>query len=215
MPKVTNLSNRGDVVIPKIVDLSYDTAKQLLYNDGLRISVREKAYDEHKEVNTILTQDPLAGKKVKRGRHLFVTVSKGKEAAQIPEVMKLSEGPAKSALRSVGFDNIKVDYVYSGNVPRNSAVFTRPKAGTSTSREVDVRLYLSKGARPTHATVPNIVGEMLSTAKRQVRKDGLVVGTITYDRSSVMGAGRIVSQSLTPGSSVKLESRVNLVVSAK
>ena len=40
-----------------------------------------------------------------------------------------------------------------------------PASGTTISREMEVDLYVSKGPRPTHAEVPNLVGESIGSAK--------------------------------------------------
>lgn len=213
MPNVTNLSNKGEVEVPVIKGLDNKVASQKLYNLGLRLMVSGKEYDEEVGEGTILSQDPLAGKKVKRGRHISVILSRGSEVGEIPSVKTLSEGPAKTALRKSGFSNIVVKNVYNSSIDKGNTIGTIPEWGVKTSRTADLTLLISKGEKPTHTTVPNLVGEMLSTSRERIDSVGLFIGHISYEKSTIMGPGHIINQSIAPGTSVKLESKVDIVVS--
>lgn len=213
MPGVTNLNNKGEVKVPAITGLSYKEASQKLYDLGLRIIVGEKEYDAVVPNESIISQEPLAGETVKKGRHIYVVQSKGNEVDTLPKVKELLEGPAKSMLRKAGFYEITVKSKFSDKIEQNRVIGTKPDGGTVTSRAAEVVLLVSKGEKPTHATVPSLVGEMLSVARTRLDSAGLLVGKIEYKKSSVMGPGQIISQDVAPGSSVKLERKVGLVVS--
>jgi len=124
----------------------------------------------------------------------------------------LAEGPARSALRQAGFENNSSRAVFNEKIPLNSAIDTDPPSGTRTSREAPLVLYMSRGQTPTHANVPNIVGEMLSQARATVEGRSLRLGRIRYEKSSVMSVGQVISQSLSPGSDVPLESSIDVIV---
>lgn len=215
MPQFTDLQNKNDVVVPSIVNLDVDSAAQTAYDLGLRIIRKEKEYSDDLPLNSIISQDPEAGESVKKGRHIFVVLSNGSEVAEIPNIAKLAEGPAKSALRQAGFENISTIFRYDARISPQSAIETEPVAGTRTSRDIPVRLYLSKGQRPTHSTVPNLVGEMLSDAQTIIEERNLKLGRVKTEENSVMSAGQIISQSLTPGADVPLESVIDVVVAAE
>ena len=214
MPRVTNLQNRGDVIIPSVIGLSIKDASDLLYDKGLFLSEDTTEYSD-KPLKEILRQSPQEGKKVKSGHHVFVTSSKGPEAAIIPSLLKLSEGPAKSKLRKAGFSDIKVYQKYNATVPKGNAVKTIPPSPLHTSREGKILLFISKGPEPTSTVVPSLVGEMLSDATNKLVEAELVVGKISYSSGSGMAPGQIIRQSAAPGSNISLRSKVNLVVSAE
>ncbi len=215
MPRVTGMNNKGEVIIPHITGKSISDAKKDAYDLGLRISEGDREYNDTAAVGQILAQEPEEGAIVKKGRHIFVVTSKGAEVDTVPDVSGMFEGPAKRALRKSGFGNISVRSLYSGSVDQNMSISTEPKKKTITSREAKITLYLSKGVRPTHSMVPNMIGEMLSKARADLADANLRVGTVKYEVSSVMGPGQVISQSAASGARITLESRVNLVVSKK
>jgi len=91
---------------------------------------------------------------------------------------------------------------------------TNPPRGTIISREVCVEITVSKGPKPTHAEVPNVIGETLSDAKRLVEESGLNVGKVEYRMNTPTRPGTVISQSVSPGTNAPLESAVDLVISA-
>ncbi len=214
MPNITGVSNRGVVKVPTIVDMRWEEGRQALYNVGLRLQVQSYEYNDSLENGVIISQRPQPEEKVKKGRHVFVIVSKGREVDTIPDVRNMTERIGKKVLRKAGFRNVKVCKAYSEHYDKDVIVSTKPGRGTVISREIPVEITLSKGPRPTHAVVPNVIGERLSEAKQALEENGLFVGKIEYKVNPTAQPGSVISQSISPGKNAPLESRVNLIVSA-
>ena len=66
--------------------------------------------------------------------------------------------------------------------------------------------------KPTHADTPNLIGESLLDAKK-IEDAGLKLGKLDYKSNATLSPGTVISQSVPPGSSVPLQSAVNIVVS--
>jgi serine/threonine-protein kinase len=213
MPRVVGISNRGIIDVPDLVEMHFEEARQQLYDIGLRLQVNGHEYSDSHLKGSILSQQPPAGEKVKKGRHVCVIVSDGPEVGQIPKVSNFTEAAARRALREEGFRNVSSRTVYDEKYPQNLVVETEPPGGARTSREMPVVLKISNGPRPTHADMPNVIGEMLSDAQSQILDQGLVVGRIEYRSSPSSREGSVVSQSVPPGTHVPFESSVDLVVS--
>ncbi|MFP4416634.1 MAG: PASTA domain-containing protein [Chitinispirillaceae bacterium] len=215
MPRVIGMNDKGEVTVPEISGMSWEQARKALYAVGLRLHVEEKQYSDDADVDMVLSQEPAPGTKVKKGRHIRTVLSKGNEIDTIPDVRRLSERGARNGLRDKGFTKLDVRKIYNSHIEKDLAVTTTPPTGTVISREVPVTLMISKGPRPTHAEVPNIVGDMLSEAKAKIQENGLAVGSIEYSKNSSSMPGTILSQSVSPGSTVPLESSINIVIASK
>ncbi|MFP4162380.1 MAG: PASTA domain-containing protein [Chitinispirillaceae bacterium] len=212
MPNIVGV-NRGMVEVPNIEGLPYEEGRHKLYGVGLLTEVRDKEFDDSIQDGSIINQYPESGSKVKKGRKVAATVSRGKEIAAIPRVKQLSERQARIEFRKYGFTLGKVKKKYSSSYPEDIVIDAYPPGGTTISRSMEVDLIVSRGSRPTHATVPNIVGESLAEAEKQIKESGLKVGKITYQNSSSLVPGTIISQSVSPGAKAPLDSHVNMVVS--
>jgi beta-lactam-binding protein with PASTA domain len=212
MPGIVH-SDRQIVTVPDLTNLEWESARQRLFNAGLRPQIRAKQYDEKVRSDYILSQQPGPGEQVKRGRMVAVTLSKGSEIGTVPDVKKISERKAVTELRKQGFLVGKRKRDYSDSLEKDMVIQVSPLPGTSISREMPVDLVISDGIKPTHADVPNLIGESLLDAKKTVEENGLLFGKIDYKNNPTLSPGTVVSQSVPPGSRVPLGSLVNVVVS--
>jgi serine/threonine-protein kinase len=214
MPRVVGISDRGIIDVPDLVGVPWEEARQKLYAVGLRLQVSSREYNDTLERGKIISQQPEPGASVKKGRQVCAIVSDGGEVAEIPQVYNLTERAARRKMRKAGFNNVIIHKEYDERKAQDLVIGTVPPSGVRTSRELPIQVRVSKGPRPTHATVPNVIGEMLSDAKAQIEEHNLSVGKIEYRQNSGARSGTIVLQSLSPGKSVPLESSINLVVAA-
>ena len=214
MPNISGVKNRGVVKVPVAVKTNWEEAKQVLYGVGLRLQVQSREYNDTISKDIIISQLPEPGENVKKGRHVFVIVSKGMEIDTVPNIIRMKERIGKNLLVSAGFSNIKVYKAYNEIVEKDHVARTVPVRGTITSRETPVEITVSKGPRPTHAEVPNVIGETLAEAKKRIEENGLFVGKIENKINASSRPGSVISQSISPGTNAPIESSINLVISA-
>jgi serine/threonine-protein kinase len=216
MPRIVHV-NRGWVTVPVLRAVPYEQARQRLYDVGLRLSVRGREYNDSVAEQCVISQEPPAGERLNTAerRGVNVVMSKGPEVARVPQVVGGFEYQAKRELRKQGFEVGGAIHRYDPKVPKDHVISVSPPAGTRISREMPVSMTVSKGPEPTEAAVPNLVGEMLSDAKKLLEENELTTGDVTYRYSATSMPGRVLSQSSPPGASIPLHSAVNLVVCAE
>jgi len=214
MPKVVGVQ-RDMVATPNVLGMAKEDARNKFFGVGLLTEERGREFDDSLPEGAIISQFPDPGEMVKKGRKIALTVSRGPEAAKIPQVRGMTERQARQELRKGGFsvgNNVK--RTFSATLPLDAVIETFPPAETVTSRAMDVDLVVSRGPKPTHAEVPNVIGESLSEAKKKLDEAGLKVGKVTYQNNPSLVPGTVVSQSSSPGARVPLESTMDIVISA-
>jgi serine/threonine-protein kinase len=93
-------SGPEQIEVPDVTGLSRDSAEQLITDAGLEPAVEESESD--KPENEVISQNPAGGTKVDRGSRVTITVSKGIEKVEVPNVEGLSPRDATASLRSAG-----------------------------------------------------------------------------------------------------------------
>jgi beta-lactam-binding protein with PASTA domain len=215
MPQIINV-DKGIVTVPKLIALSLEDAREILYASGLRANIQSREYSNTIKRDFIISQSPKAGEAIdtRERRGVMIVVSKGSEVALVPNVDKLNEYQTRREILRSGFTVGKVYYRYHKETPKDEIVNLTPLSGQTTSREVPIDILVSKGPEPTSAQMPNVIGDILSAAQKQIEDAGLTVGAITTQKNSSAASGSIISQSIAPGSSVPFGNKVNLIVSA-
>jgi eukaryotic-like serine/threonine-protein kinase len=212
MPGVVGI-DRDMKVVPSVAGLSLDQGREKLFATGLLTEIRSREYDKTVPDGNILGQTPGPGEKVKKGRRILVTVSKGKEFTLIPNVKKMTERQARIELKKNGITIGDVKKSFNNENPADAVIDAFPASGTTISRDMKVDLFISKGTKTTSAEMPNIVGESLNEAQKKIEESGLTVGKIGYKNDPSLLPGTVVAQSIYPGENVPLSTSVDMTVS--
>ncbi|MEM8904521.1 MAG: protein kinase [Actinomycetota bacterium] len=91
-----------DRVVPEVRGASVEDATNRLAEEALGIAETEPAFSETVEAGRIIDQLPLPGAQLERDGTVTVTVSKGPDRRQVPELENLTIDQARAALEEVG-----------------------------------------------------------------------------------------------------------------
>lgn len=201
------LANR--VVVPNIEQETLSDARRILREKGLKLKVVEEKYSDLYPKNTIISQDPEPGRKVKKGTEVKVVVSLGIELIEVPDVVGMDAIEAASFLGEKGLV-AESQEGYSDKVAEGLVIKQEPAAGEKVPRGSKVILVVSRGAETL--VVPDVVGLSVSEATRTLAREGFKY-SVKYQSSDVVPKGKVIRQSPPPGSEEKRSSVVTIYVS--
>lgn len=151
--------------MPDVVGQSKDKAESTLTGKGLVVTIEYKKTDSVAEGN-VISQSIAAGKDVKRGDEVVITVSSGRATVNIANVVGKSRSDAESTLKNQGF-TVTVLENYDNNVAAGKVISQSPDAGTSQLPGSTVVIYVSKGKQPVTVNF-NANGGSVSTTSKTV-----------------------------------------------
>jgi serine/threonine-protein kinase len=136
-------SGPEEVSVPSVVGLTQSSAQNALEARGLGVSIVEEESDKPK--GEVLRQNPAGGSSVSEGSTVSLTVSKGRETIEVPDVTGASSASARATLSAAGF-----------------RVQTKEKATTDQTEDGRVLQQRPPGGseRPRGSTVTIIVGRL-------------------------------------------------------
>ena len=200
-----------ETVVPEIEGKTLEEATKLLKDARLELDIDEEIASTQYEKDTIISQEPAAGRTVKKGVKVRVKVSTGiGDKISIPNVVNYEKENAKSTLEKSGFVVVFTEEE-SDTVPENTVIRQSPAAGTEAKSGDTVRLYVSGKAASEKVPVPNVIGKSLAQAKNDIEAAGLVVGNVA-EQESEQAVGTVIRQSPSGGMADK-KSAVALTVS--
>ena len=202
----------NSVSTPDVRNKTVDEAKVAIVKAGLEVGdITEVASDDVKE-KTVIDSDPKAGKKVKKGAKIDLRVSSGKKTVDMPNFVGMDEDTVRKNASKLGFKNITVEKVESGNYDTGKVVSQNIKAGTEiVPKEKELIIQVSSGKKKI--TMPNLVGEDSSNIESVLSSYGFK--NVTYkEEYSDKESGTIISQSIRTGSNiVPSEESLEIVIS--
>lgn len=202
-------SNRDDVTIINFVDTTLDEFRASEYNTLLDLQVIEE-YNSSYPAGTIIRQNPKAGRTVKEGQKITLTVSLGTQYVTVPETKNMVAEDAEQTLKDMGL-NVLQKPMQDNTVASGSVIYSSPAAGETVEGGSTVILYTSRAVAKSTVQIPSLTGKTIEDARNDVRD--LNVSIRTVDQASSEPAGTVLSQSPAAGSEVRISAVITLVVS--
>jgi beta-lactam-binding protein with PASTA domain len=161
------------VEVPELVGKSESAASAALAEVGLRIGSVGYAYSTSVQAGSITAQSPQPKTQVVVGSAVDVTVSKGEQQGQVPNVVGLAQSDAQSTLEGAGF-KVTTTKATSTAVPAGDVISQSPAAGTVVTAGSTVTIKVSTGPPDApKATVPDVVGMGFADAFNALQNAGL------------------------------------------
>jgi beta-lactam-binding protein with PASTA domain/tRNA A-37 threonylcarbamoyl transferase component Bud32 len=143
-------SGPEQINVPDVVGLTREAAETRLTRLGLDVLVQREQSDEPE--NDVISQSPGADSKVDRGTRVTITVSKGKDQADVPNVVGLSVGDARRVLKAEGL-GVAVRRRDTDNEEEDGQVLDqRPGVGTKLDKGRSVIVIVGDFKAPAQTT---------------------------------------------------------------
>ncbi len=199
--------------LPDITELSVHQADSILKRLGFRMIRDREQYDDLYPAGTVIAQNPLPFSKVKKGRRIYVTVSRGERYVDVPRLVGLGENNAAFSLREMNLQVGQIFYEYNNYYPDGVVIQQSVSENEEVVEGTSVDMTVSLGQLPEKFEVPDIVGKSLKLAEEVLLKSGLKVGRVRYEIQPKLLPDTVIEQSVAPGTEVKQGTGIDLVLS--
>ena len=199
----------AEISMYNLVGISQEEAEQKLGEAGIAMKFKMD-YSEEYEEGLIIKQSIDENIVVHEFDKIIVTVSKGPKPFEIKDYKGTDIDVVEKEAKELGLE-LKIEKKFSSKYDKGEVISQTPKAGTEVKRGDTISLVVSKGAE--QVKVPDITGKTKSDAEKALKKAGFKVGRISYDYSSSVSEGRVVSQEIDGGDKTDKGSTIDFVVS--
>ena len=210
----TLMSEKSDVVLADYSGMTQDEVNAQPQVSSGQITVNwEQSYSNDYAAGYVYKQSPVAGRTVREGQSVTLTVSLGIQSVTVPDVTNYLQADAEQQLKNLGV-SVLVTQAVEPTVASGSVIRTDPAAGSQVAAGSTVVVYVSRPQVSTTAKVPSLVGlSSVNDARTLLVQNKLGLGSTT-EQYSDKPAGTIIGQNPAAGSTVKVNSRVSVTVSA-
>lgn len=197
------------VSVPNVIGKKSNEGQQLLTSSGLRIAEVREQYSDNTPAGIIMSQLPYEGAIVKEGRRAYITVSKGIEHIQVPNIIGMSIRDARMALMRSGLVLGTQTSRPDESTPAGNIISINYTPGTKVQRETLIDVVVSLGSG---TPIPDVVGLPLSDAEEALRSLGFAIGPIVRRKSDKSESGTVLTQTPNADVSVPSGTLITLVI---
>lgn len=199
-----------EIVVPSIVGLHRDVAEEQIRERGLDFKVKNEVFSSDFKAGHVIEQSIDGGNTVKAGFPIEVTISKGEQEVDVPNVVNKHIDDAETILENHEFKS-SVKYIPS-DIPKDYVISQTPDGDSKLPIWSTVSLVVSEGPEIKYVVMPNVIGDNVENAKKDLTDLGLLV-EISEEENENVDKGIVIWQSFTANSEVAENTTVNLTVS--
>ncbi len=192
--------------VPDVVGLTESEAIEALRAAGFQVGSIQREYNSEVDADHVISQEPVSGQMAPAAAAIALTVSRGKELREVPDVVGDSKANAESALSDAGFKS-KSSEEFSDSVDKGKVMRQSPQGGVSVEVGSTVTIVISKGR--DLVTVPYVIGEQEADAIKMIEDAGL---TAMVNYQADPRDGEVLTQDPVPDTEVKRGETVNIWV---
>jgi eukaryotic-like serine/threonine-protein kinase len=201
------INSNKPIAVPDVTLLARPLAVAKIKEQGLVPRILTAPSDTVPK-GQVSDENPGGGSKVAKGSTVTLTVSTGVAQVKVPNVVGQDVNQAVAALASLGL-NPNIARVFS-TAQTDTVTAQQPHAGDSVPKGSNVRINVSRGAKPVQ--VPDVTGQPFANAKSALQGQGFSVSRVDV-QSDQYPQGVVVASDPPAGSSVAKGSKVTLSVS--
>ncbi|MFJ8488153.1 Stk1 family PASTA domain-containing Ser/Thr kinase [Streptomyces sp. NPDC094038] len=177
--------------VPPLLSKTEAQATARLKEAGLDVGSVEHAYSDTVKRGTVISTDPVAGKRIRSNDSVTLTVSDGPETVTVPDVQGRTLARARLLLTADGLEPGMVTREFSEDVAKGTVISTDPGAGAKRHAGTAIALVVSKGAP---VDVPDVTGDDLDDARQELQEAGLKVTVSATEVNSEYDQGQVARQ---------------------
>ena len=167
--------------IPYVVDLETERAVYVIEESGFTIGQKIEVNDDNVPIGFIISQNPMAGKKMGPGSTVDLVISSGPSLIELGDLSRKSVEDATQILETLGLEFETLEE-YSEDIEEGLVSGTLPEAGEIITPDDVVTIIVSLGIK---IEVPEVEGLTYQDAINKLEEAGLVA-TISGDTSGVV-----------------------------
>ncbi|HWU23186.1 MAG TPA: PASTA domain-containing protein, partial [Nocardioides sp.] len=180
---------------PGVLSDTRAQAAAALDRAGLQAEFGDAVYSDSVQAGHVVSTDPSPGSRILPHQTVVVTLSKGPEVHDLPNLRGQTVAQASTTLAAVKMVVGREIDVWSETVPVGQIIRTDPAYGSRAAKslpvDTSVRIWVSKGRKPIKIT--DHTGDPAAAATARWRKQHLKV-VVRHEFSETVTLGDIISQ---------------------
>ncbi len=203
--------DKDKVKVPNLQGRTLQEAIDLLRRYDLEYQVSGEQYSATQDKNSIIKQAPAPNTLVKKGRPIYLTISKGKELVYPPYLIGKNIRQARIELMQKGLILGEITYGFSNDVPRDLIMSQSVNSSSQMPYGDALNIVISQGAQSAKVA-PELTGKTLDEVDGILSRMGIQRGTVTYVKNGTFLPNTVVEQDPPAGTPLDSASSVNIIL---
>ncbi|GAB4179148.1 MAG: hypothetical protein Kow00108_15070 [Calditrichia bacterium] len=207
-------TRQGDEMqMPDVTLMPLDSAMLVLQEADLNPVLADSVYDNEIDKGRIMIQKPHPFSRVKRGRNVYLTISRGPQVNTLPDFRGMTIREARLQLQSLNLQEGWVSYKNNDKYPEGVIYEQRPEPGSGFTIGEKVNFFVSLGSQRENIRLPKFIGKTMVAARNKLLELKIRNIKIVYEKKDNLLPGTVIDQRPAPGTPIIEVKEVTLTIS--
>jgi beta-lactam-binding protein with PASTA domain len=206
---------RGEIVaVPDVTGKTLAEAERDLARKKLLLQEKGIEFNDRYERGKVISQEPLAGSKIRINRPVRVLVSGGSELMEVPALVGRSLEAASKVLGESGLERGLISQIHTAQYAAGRIIAQEPApGGQKIKRATPLNFLVSQGEIEPRYLMPDLIGRKAGPCLSRLKELGFKVADVRYSYYPGLDAGVIIKQFPPNGFGIAKRSLIALEVS--
>lgn len=187
------------ISMPDLTGIKLENAQKMADRMKIDLKVDDQDFSSLYEAGCIMQQDIKKGTKIKKGRTIYVIVSKGSKQVSVPDITNQVKNAALALLKNSDLNPGNETTIKSSIYKEDTIVAQSPAAGQTAPAGINVNFLRASGKRDRTYLLPDLTGRDVFGSFASLRKAGLMIQKLDVKTNEGLKSGTVVSQDPAPG----------------
>jgi len=198
--------------VPNVAGMQFDEARKRLERLGFEVKKGEPRFDNRYPAGAVVMQSPYGGAQTKKGRRVYLTLSRGTELIPVPDLLGMQIRDARINLMRSGLELGEVIYDHNDTIMKGLVFAQNIPARLGARPGTIVDVMVSRGPSTRFVMMPNLLSLDIDQARARLENAGLVLGVVRYKDDPVYVKNTIIEQGFAPYAQVAQGAAVDLTI---
>lgn len=203
------------ISLPDFTGTALEKAQKTASRSGIEIKVENEVDSNIYEKGLIVSQDMPPKSKIKKGRAIYVVVSKGSKIVPVPSVIGSLLSKAVIELKNAFLDAGYEAAVSSFVAPKDTVMAQSPPAGENAPSGSQVNVLKSTGPKDFEFMMPDFRGKNISDIYAIMKKYELTIASLSVQDDEKPESGTVISQSPDAGYKITKDTPITFTASKR
>lgn len=203
------------IYMPDLKGLQLERAEKILSKLGLELKVENEVDSNLFEKGCIISQNIPPKTKIKKGRIIYVVVSRGSKIIQMPNITGLPIQKAIIKIKNANLDIGLVASVSSFVFKENIIIAQSPLPGENIPTGLKVNILKSTGPKKINFMMPNFINQNIKNVYNILKKYNLHINNLIAKENNNLESGTIIKQTPPFGNLINQETKIDFIISKK
>ncbi|MCE5300527.1 MAG: PASTA domain-containing protein [Spirochaetia bacterium] len=200
------------IYMPDFTGLKVEKAQKQAARMKIDLKIEDEQFSNVYEQGMIITQDIKPKTQIKKGRVVYVVVSKGSKLVLVPDITNSLKSKAIVDLKNTGLIEGSTAAIRSNIYKENIVIAQSPAPGEEIPAGMPMNLLYSSGERERDFLMPNFTGRTIFDSFELIKTNKLMVEKLIVEENSGLESGVILSQS--PGAGYMVNNNTPITLKA-